>query len=399
MSIKKNINTQILIQTILTIFFITNIFISEISNYKPYSFYLKGISSIILLILCWIDFKFNIGSTTKKFQLNNKRMLAIKFLFVFLPTISLLYSHNIELGIMKVIYILISVIPSIFVFLYFLQTSSRDRVKIFLNTILFIGLLFGLVSLIFSPYNPTTWYSFELSRWSHVIAGRFLSIDVVIILLLHFSSYVKSKFTLVGVSTILLVSTYFVGLRAAFLGIIILIIALVIFSIISKKKEALLSISISLFFSIIVIFLVSQLNATSTNRYSKLQTNEVGKFDDGAINARLIAYEVSWKNIKKHPVLGIGFGGFNNKEISGDIATIKYPHNLLIEIQLELGLIGSIFFGVLLGLMFWRAYKFSIPIFIFLLFSFWLAMFSKDISTQTQLWIGIALWGIKEKAE
>ncbi len=380
------------IQIILVLTFITNIFISEISNYKPYSFYLKGISSIILLALCWIDYKFVVGSATKIFQVNHKR-LAIQFFFVLLPTISLFYSYNIEFGIMKVTYIFISIIPTIFVFLYFIETASKNRIKIFLKTILFWGILFGLTSLIFSPYNSTTWYSFELSRWSHVIAGRFLSSIVVIVLLLHFYSFVKSKLYLIIISTILLTSTYFVGLRAAFLGISVLIVILFLFALLQKKKNTLITILISLFLSIISIVLLSNFNGTSTNRYSKLKTNKIGKFDDGAINARLIAYKVSWDNIKKHPFLGIGFGGFYNKDVSGEIAEIKYPHNLLIEIQLELGIIGSILFGVLLGLMFWRAYKYSIPLFVFLLFSFWMAMFSKDIATQTQLWIGMAVLG------
>ncbi len=167
-----------------------------------------------------------------------------------------------------------------------------------------------------------------------------------------------------------------------------------IFAITRKNIKAILSISLSLFFSIVLILLISKFNNSSTERYNKLLTDNIGNFNDSAINARLNAYEVSWKNIKKHPILGVGLGGFNNREVSGDIAKIKYPHNLLIEIQLELGIGGTFFFAVLLGFMFWKAYKFSIPLFVFFVFSFWLSMFSKDIATQTQLWIGLGLWGI-----
>jgi len=58
--------------------------------------------------------------------------------------------------------------------------------------------------------------------------------------------------------------------------------------------------------------------------------------------------------------------------------------------------LGTLFFAVLLEFMFWKAYKFSIPLFAFFVFSFWLSMFSKDIATQTQLWIGLGLWGINK---
>ncbi|MCF6271085.1 MAG: O-antigen ligase family protein [Melioribacteraceae bacterium] len=324
-------------------------------------------------------------------QIDYRRITTILFLFILFPLISLIYSRNIEFGMMKIAYIVFGIIPSIIVFIYFLNTINRDRIKIFLSTILLLGLLFGLVSLILSPYNPSTSYSFEYYRWSHVIGGRFLSSITVIVLLLHFSNFIKSKTILIATTTILLVSVYFVGLRAAFLGIIILISFLILFAIIRKEKKSLKLLILSLLISTLSVFSISQFNNLSTNRYSKLQVNESGKFDDGAITARLIAYEVSWENIKKHPMFGVGFGGFYNEKISGDIAQIKYPHNLLIEIQLELGIMGSIFFAGLFGLIFWKSYKFSIPLFIFLLFSFWLAMFSKDIATQTQLWIGIAV--------
>jgi hypothetical protein len=219
---KNTIEKADIIQYLLSTIFILNLFVSEISNYKPYSFYIKGISSATLLFLTWIDYKLNIRKFIQPNQINFRIFYIILLLFILIPTLSLFYSHNVEFGIMKIGYILISVFPSIFVFIYFLQTASRDRTKIFLNTVLFVGLIFGIVSIIFSPYNPTTGYSFELSRWSHVIAGRFLSATVVIVLLMHFFSLVKSKYFLVVVTTILFVSVYFVGLRASFLGIIIL---------------------------------------------------------------------------------------------------------------------------------------------------------------------------------
>lgn len=392
----QNIRTQLtkkeIVQYLLSLLFIINIFISEISNYRPYSFYLKASSSILLFLLCWIDTKYSINENRLEIK-NNKQFIIGILLFVFIPILSLSYSTNLDFGIKKIGYMLISVIPTILVFYYFILSANNKRIKIFKKSLVSIALLFGLLSLIFSPYNPTISYSFNISRWSHVIAGRFLSSITVIVLFLHFFHLSEGKFYIITTTIILLVSTYFVGMRAAFLGILILISVLIIWAIIRKNKNALSSLSISLLFSIVVIIAGSQTNNMSTNRYSTLQTNENGKFDDGAINARLIAWKKSWDVIRKNPVLGVGFGGFFNEKTIGEISVIKYPHNLLIEIQLELGIIGSVFFGILFGLIFWRAYKYSIPLFVFLLFSFWLAMFSKDIATQSQLWIGLALIG------
>ena len=392
--LKKKKTIFILLTTIFTF----NIFVSEISNYKAYSFVLKAIFSFILIILVLTDYKINNEEIAfKKLIVPNKLFVFELLVLLILPAITLTYSANPTFGALKICNLLISVIPSILAFRYLIITQNKMRIILFLNTIIFLGLLFGIVSLAISPYNPSTVYSFKITRWSHVIGGRFLSSVTVIALLLYFSNILKSKIFLISSSTILLTATYFVGLKAALLGIIILTLLIIIFTIYRKMWEKLTSISLSLVFSIVLILFISQFNHTPANRYGKLLTENLGEINVGGVNARIIAYEKSWEVIKMHPIFGVGFGGFNNEEISGSIAKIKYPHNLLIEIQLELGIIGSLFFGILLVLMFWKSYKFSIPIFVFLLFSLWLAMFSKDISTQTQLWIGMGLIGIRRK--
>jgi len=392
-----NKNIKILIQFIIGIVFVINLLVSEISNYKTYSFYLKSTSILILILFCVVDYILNKDNFSKINIFDSKWFGFVLLSFIILPTISLFYSGNAIFGMLKIAYLLISTIPTILVFYYLLVTASEERIRVFLKSVIYFGLLFAIFSLIFSPFNPSTVYSFEFSRWSHVISGRLLGTITVIILLSHFTDFVESKLNLIIASTLLLTSTYFVGLRAALLGIAILLIFLLIFSLIIKDKKSLLTIILSVVFSFLIIFLINLGNQDSTERYNKLLTYQEGEFDDGAINARMKAYEVSWENIKKSPFLGIGFGGFYNKQVSGEIANIKYPHNLIIEIQLELGLVGSVYFGILIAVMLSLAYKYFKSFFVFLIFSLWLAMFSKDIATQTQLWIGLALLGIKKR--
>ena len=391
----RNLTSKVIIQILLYLTFIVNTFVAEISNYKPYSFLLKAGFSIILILLVFIDYKLN--KTTDDILSPPKWFWLLLLLFILIPALSLTYSKNTTFGALKLLNIIFSIIPLIMVFRYLLVTMTNKRLILFIKSIMFLGLLFAIVSLVISPYNPSTVYSFKITRWSHVIGGRFLSSVTVIALLLSFSNILKSKLFLIFTSTILLTATYFVGLKAAVLGIILVIVSLIFWALIRKKKTELLSISLSIAFSFVLILFISQFNHTPANRYGKLLTENLGEINVGGVNARIIAYEKSWEAIKMYPILGVGFGGFNNEEISGDISKIKYPHNLLIETQLELGILGSIFFGVLLTLMFWESYKFSIPIFIFLIFSFWLAMFSKDISTQAQLWIGVGVIGLAKK--
>ena len=126
---KIKINKSEIIQYLLAAAFILNLFVSEISNYKPYSFYLKGISSIILLLLTWTDYKFHNVKLVQTNQLNLRTFYTALFFFILIPALSLIYSHNSEFGIMKMGYLFISALPAIFVFLYFLITANINRIK------------------------------------------------------------------------------------------------------------------------------------------------------------------------------------------------------------------------------------------------------------------------------
>jgi O-antigen ligase len=140
---------------------------------------------------------------------------------------------------------------------------------------------------------------------------------------------------------------------------------------------------------------------------------------DSPIHSRLDSWEVSWEMIKENPLFGSGLGGFrgyNNIEWTNEI---KYPHNLFLEITAECGFIGLFILVGLLLIIFRNVYRFSFsdlqsssqisatPSFspltshlftlTFFLFTLWLAMFSKDISSQSMLWIGLAFAGFKRQ--
>ena len=77
-----------------------------------------------------------------------------------------------------------------------------------------------------------------------------------------------------------------------------------------------------------------------------------------------------------------------------DSQTRKYPHNLFLEFAVELGIPGILLCTFLLYIIFSSAKKVSTEVFIFFIFALWLAMFSKDIPTQSLLWIGLAFVGV-----
>lgn len=376
---------------IIFIAFLLNVFISEISNYKSYSFYMKGISSLILIGICFFDFRIN--SYTLKAEIKEAiiRTSKISVIIITLPLLSLIYSENTEFGTLKIIYFITGTFPAILTFVYILITTDKmDRI-LFIKILILTGLIFSVVTLIISPFDPATIYEFKINRWSHVIGGRFLSSVVIIIILAIFYNYITNRRMAIFSLAIILTATYFTGLRAGLVGLIIFIMVVLVSLFIKKNWETFFTLLISISISLIAISFINKSNSTSTNRYEKLLSSEIGVYNDPGINARLEAYKVSWENIKKRPIFGVGFGGFNNERVSGNIYQIKYPHNLFIEIQLEMGIIGTIFYLILFGILFSKSYKINKGVFLFFIFSVWLAMFSKDFPTQTQLWLVISI--------
>lgn len=115
---------------------------------------------------------------------------------------------------------------------------------------------------------------------------------------------------------------------------------------------------------------------------------------DPAIHYRLEAWNLSLDIIKKYPILGTGLGGFKGYNGLGWTIINKYPHNLFLEMFVETGIIGLFILFSLLFFLFKYSYQLSKFTFIFLLFALFLSMFSKDIATQSVLWLGFVFVGL-----
>jgi len=256
--------------------------------------------------------------------------------------------------------------------LYKNRTESRN--KLFFESLIFLSLVFSLVIILFHPFEYNTPYIFGISRWSYVIVGRFLSASVIIILLFdkyHPFQHRKLFYILV---TVIFLGLYLSGLRAGF--IFSLLASLLIFFNYqsSKKKYSYIFSGLILqilFFAAIDYFLY---DFNILNRYLKLLYNQ----------PRIEALQISWELFKENPFLGVGFGGFANSGALGEL--MKYPHNLIAESFAEFGVLGLIW---LISLFIIMVFNNTREIRFYLFLAFLLSMTSKDISTNTMLWIGL----------
>jgi O-antigen ligase len=114
---------------------------------------------------------------------------------------------------------------------------------------------------------------------------------------------------------------------------------------------------------------------------------------DGAIGARFEAFTAGFNLFIQNSILGAGFGGFNFGD--GINTQIKYPHNVFIEILSETGIVGMICITVMFYFAVRRMKDEGRKFLWIWLFGIWLALFSKDLSTNPIVYLPFAFAGAK----
>ncbi len=137
----------------------------------------------------------------------------------------------------------------------------------------------------------------------------------------------------------------------------------------------------------------------------RIQDFSLGKLDeDPSANARLEAWDDAGELFQAHPLVGAGAGSFS---VSGIGRFLRYPHNLVLEISAEQGLVGLTLFTVLVVTVLTRLLSacaairrlpggdVTAPLIVLalLLFSLVNAMVSGDLNDGRMLWLtlGVAL--------
>lgn len=391
---KKTLSTENIIYFLFINLFIVAVTISTLSSYKLYTFYLKAVLTLLLFLSIYFDL------LSQKKSLNNyilqllasKKLILVISLFISIPAITLFYTDNIEFGIQKIITLLSSTIPLIIVAHYLLNTITHKKKIILLLAVILQGSIMFLI-FIFNPFSYNGNFNLSPSNWSHVIAGRFISVSALILFASLFYTDKKYHPVLIIFTPIFLYGVYFTGLRAAMIGLPLLFTFIIFVEIIKNKniKSTLLTTLIPIVLTFTLILLFPHTSREKPERITNLlEIENIDLRKDGAINARLIAYEISLDMIKDSPLIGNGIGGFAQIYKGNELPLfIKYPHNIFIEAAVEFGLIGFTLITLLLFYIGKSIYKYSPLLFYYFLFTLWLALFSKDIPTQSMLLICI----------
>jgi O-antigen ligase len=409
-----NKNKKQIYYFILANIFLLNISVAAISNYSLNIFIVKIVLSAALLIIIIVDVKLNKFDISVIAKKNNpKKMFLIIGLFTGYLGITLIYSDNPAYGAQKILNFLVSTFPSIVAVYYLIVTLSRERFKIIIIALVTITLLTVTYILFDYPFDQASVYEYTAGRWSHVIYGRFMG-SIAVVFLLYTMWIIERHKTgverwrvllLVFINSLAVYGLYLSSLRSAMLGVILYIVLsalFIIFKIIVERemvdvrRRQIASLVTVVILVIFFILLVPKPEIIET-RFDNLTNIEDLEFGgDEPITSRIEALRISKKIFLEHPQFGTGFGGF--RSYNNFTEFIKYPHNLFVEMAVEGGVLGLLILCALFLVIFKYTYSYSMLTFTFLLFAFWLAMFSKELSNQSLLWLFLAFTGINLKA-
>ena len=396
--------------------FLLDVSAASISNYTLNHFLLKAVISVVLIAAAWYHYR-SLGERTSAGNEigffggsgNLHTILAVMTAFF---AISLTWSSNVEYGALKLLNFVISTVPAVYVFGYLVMrvgsreygVGSREEgvgslIKMFVYVVTAVVLVSIPLIIFLQPFHYLGSFNINITNWSHIIYGRFVcSVFVVLIFLLLTARNKKWMFLLWPAVFFSSIGVLLSGYRAGVIGAAGVILLFLVYLLVKKGLRLVnfyfLASSVLPAITLVVILISS--NSLLSSRYSVLEDFEQQDFKgDSSIQTHYQAYDAAVEMIKDSPLIGEGFGSFKN--FRGNYITdyTSYPHNIFLEFAAELGIIGLLFFLVLLALIFYYSWKLGPPVMFFFLFALFLAQFSKDISANTLLWLGVA--GVSSK--
>ena len=154
---------------------------------------------------------------------------------------------------------------------------------------------------------------------------------------------------------------FYTGSRAPFFGFLISFV-LYLFYYSHVKRMKIYPIILVCLITVISFVLLPNVNKSIRTRYAQtfediknitrnLMSND-SSIDD--VDIRLWIWKDALNKFKKNPVLGSGFGMSYHDKISG--WTWVHPHNIILEVLAEVGIVGFSIFVILFGLIFVKSY-------------------------------------------
>lgn len=181
------------------------------------------------------------------------------------------------------------------------------------------------------------------------LAGLLVALLPYLVAVFQLAKNFFVRVLLLGLGALALTMIVLAGSRIGFISLIIIGLFYVV-----RSRRKVLALAIV---GIIAVTTWNLMPADYQKRYLTVESYaEGGKLDDSN-QLRLLIWKAGWKMFVDHPVLGVGLGqfptAFGTKYSGVEHGAWMNPHNLLLQVACETGLIGLFFYGNFL----WQIFK------------------------------------------
>lgn len=317
-------------------------------------------SSLFFVILVLFLYRRDYIKYTK--EVFSNKIVQACLLFYAINAFGMLYTDNIEYGndhMDRVKYLLFPLI-----FLSFLDIRFVKRIIAACILGMFVSISFSyLVHLGIFPYELSIgkyeiWKTFAYSPAPFLSHGEHgVGIALVIAFLFYYILNIKDNFVwnkVIATSMILiaLINMSFIASRTGYMTLI----GVIVITVLLTYKENIKYLVISLFLFFIACFLLYSFSTTVNLRVDRAIDNfEKGMtskkfYENGSTAQRIGLTLYSMEVIKENPIFGVGTGDHMDElrkripEEEKRLREISKPHNLYVQIPMQIGIIGSLSF-------------------------------------------------------
>jgi hypothetical protein len=228
-------------------------------------------------------------------------------------------------------------IPFLFLGFFFITTrlTSLKNFKQLYYGIIAVGLVFAMENIVLLPrvMSGEIWRSTYMNV-NHGIPLPLIAFHFCIALALGKAVRTQSKVILLGLASLMLLSSFLTGTRSLIIASILPLLLLPAIEAPSLKKLARYGIAIGLLSSIFLFVPVETL----------LRSARIGYSQTGSIDTRMQENEVALNLIAKSPIIGNGLGfRFDTNGLYYAVNRVGYVHNSLLYLIMDFGIFGLLY--------------------------------------------------------
>ena len=414
-------------------FFVLFLFSSQFKNVYPFSL-ISNITLLLTIILIpWSCLLYRKRSETKFLTAETGSFLLFS---MWCLVGSFWVVPHTPYSISKALCFGVYTIPSFFM-AYCVIGSDQARLKRFLYAILIFSFLVHFDA--YKEFVVSNWHIVDVLESNYLVTGQTLGVGFILLVLLSFFNLQESEKNgsiektvlenrLLFWFLILLCGTYayiqlHLGGRGPVLGVILTLLCFYMYGACHRKAQlcrkhflyvSLTCVGSYLFFDFIfdtqTCHFLSRINKIISPCKGSLQ----GPVMDESLGLRLEYYKSATSTFLKHPIFGVGFGGwaqlhdilYHYVPETHDLREVlwRHPHNIALEVLAETGLLGGLlgaWFGarVLKKIDFKRlqhSFLDAAPV-LLLFFSFFNALKSGDLNDNILFFVMTGIVAAKEK--